>query len=65
MEGVSLESLLALYFYRIDKNIVLYGSIETGKTMLSILIGMSTCNQDVPMKFDWVAGLINLFSESQ
>ncbi|EIC96286.1 hypothetical protein HMPREF9970_0431 [Lachnoanaerobaculum saburreum F0468] len=43
----------------------MYGSIETGKTMLSILIGMSTCNQDVPMKFDWVAGLINLFSESQ
>ena len=33
--------------------------------MLSILIGMSACNQEIPVRFYRTAGLINLFSESQ
>lgn len=33
--------------------------------MLSILIGISACNQEIPVKFYRTAGLINLFSESQ
>lgn len=64
-EGVTLESLLELDFYHSGKNVIMYGGTGTGKTMLSILIGMSACYQDVPVKFFRTAGLINQFSENQ
>lgn len=64
-EGISFQSLLNLDFYHAGKNIIMYGGTGTGKTMLSILVGMSACNQDVPVRFYRTAGLINLFSESQ
>ena len=65
LEGISFQSLLNLDFYHAGKNIIMYGGTGTGKTMLSILVGMSACNQDVPVRFYRTAGLINLFSESQ
>ena len=64
-EGVNLQSLLSLDFYHSGKNVIMYGGSGTGKTMLSILIGISACNQDVPAKFFRTAGLINQFSESK
>ena len=64
-EGVSLDSLLALDFYHAGKNIIMYGSTGTGKTMLSTLIGIAACNAGIPVRFYRTAGLINLFSESQ
>ena len=42
-DGVSFESLLNLDFYRSGKNVLMYGGTGTGKTMLSILIGMAAC----------------------
>ena len=63
--GVSLDSLLGLDFYHKGENLILYGSTGTGKTMLSTLVGIAACNQDVPVKFYRTAGLINLFSESK
>lgn len=64
-EGVSFESLLHLDFYHEGKNIIMYGGTGTGKTMLSILIGMEACKQGIPVRFFRTAGLINMFSESQ
>jgi DNA replication protein DnaC len=64
-EGVNLEGLLNLDFYHAGKNVIMYGGTGTGKTMLSILIGISACNQEIPVKFYRTAGLINLFSESK
>lgn len=64
-EGINLETLLALDFYHAGKNVIMYGGTGTGKTMLSILIGISACQQEVPVKFYRTAGLINLFSESK
>lgn len=64
-EGVSFQGLLDLEFYHQGKNIIMYGGSGTGKTMLSILIGISACNQEVPVKFYRTAGLINQFSENQ
>ena len=63
--GTSFQSLMELDFYHSGKNVIMYGGTGTGKTMLSILIGMSACRQEIPVKFYRTAGLINLFSESQ
>ena len=63
-ETTSFQSLLALDFYRQGKNVIMYGGSGTGKTMLSILIGIAACNAEVPVKFYRTAGLINRFTES-
>lgn len=64
-EDVTFESLLNLEFYHGGRNVIMYGSTGTGKTMLSILIGISACKKGIPVKFYRTAGLINLFSESK
>ncbi len=62
-DGINLSTLLALDFYHTGKNVIMYGGTGTGKTMLSILIGIAACNQEIPVKFYRTAGIINLFSE--
>ena len=62
-DGVSFETLLSLDFYRAGKNVIMYGGTGTGKTMLSVLIGMEACRQDIPVRFYRTAALINLLSE--
>lgn len=64
-EGVSFESLLQLDFYHAGKNVIMYGGTGTGKTMLSILIGMAACRNGIPVKFFRTAALINQFSEAK
>lgn len=64
-DNTSFQGLLDLDFYHSGKNIIMYGGTGTGKTMLSILIGMSACTQEIPVRFYRTAGLLNLFSESQ
>ena len=63
-EGVSFDSLMDLDFHRQGKNIIMYGGTGTGKTMLSILVGIKACKEGIPVKFYRTAGLINLFTES-
>lgn len=62
-DGVSFDSLLNLSFYREGKNVIMYGGTGTGKTMLSILIGMEACKENVPVRFYRVATLVNLLAE--
>ena len=63
--GVTVESLKALDFYRAGNNLVMYGSTGTGKTMLSICIGMEACRKGIPVKFFRTAARINQLSEAQ
>lgn len=62
-DEVTFESLLGLDFYHGGKNVIMYGGTGTGKTMLSILIGMAACEQDIPVRFFRTAELVNLFAE--
>lgn len=63
-DGVSFESLMGLDFHRQGRNIIMYGGTGTGKTMLSILVGIQACKEGIPVRFYRTAGLINLFTES-
>ena len=63
-DGVSFESLMSLDFYKQGRNIIMYGGTGTGKTMLSILVGIQACKEGIPVRFYRTAGLINLFTES-
>lgn len=63
--GVTFKSLLDLDFMKKGENVLMYGGTGTGKTMLSILIGLEACRRDRPVKFYRTAGLVNLLSESR
>lgn len=62
---LTLQDLKELSFLKAGKNIVMYGGTGTGKTMLSICIGMEACSQSIPVKFYRTAALLNLLSESK
>ncbi len=62
-DDVSFESLLGLEFFHGGKNVIMYGGTGTGKTMLTILIGMEACKENIPVRFFRVANLINLLAE--
>ena len=64
-QDTTLDSLKHLEFYKQHKNLIMYGCTGTGKTMLSICIGMEACRQGIPVKFFRTAGLVNQFSESK
>ena len=53
-----------LDFCQTGKNVIMYGATGTGKTMLSILIGMQACMQNIPVRFFRTAGLVNQLAES-
>jgi len=63
--GLTPESLKSLDFIREKKNVVMYGRTGTGKTMLSIALGVSICQRGIPVKFYRTAALINQLSEAK
>lgn len=63
--STNLENLQNLDFYEERKNIVMYGSTGTGKTMLSICIGIEACSRGIPVKFFRTASLVNQLSENK
>jgi len=63
--GLTPESLKSLDFIREKKNVVMYGRTGTGKTMLSIALGVSLCQSGIPVKFYRTAALINQLSEAK
>ena len=61
-EDCSIETLMSLAFLREHKNIIMYGGTGTGKTMLSICIGLQACKKDIPVRFFRTAALVNTLS---
>jgi len=59
------ESLKSLDFIREKKNIIMYGRTGTGKTMLSIALGVAACKKGIPVKFYRTAALVNRLSEAK
>lgn len=62
-DDTSFESLLGLDFFREGKNVIMYGGTGTGKTMLTILVGMEACKANIPVRFFRSAALVNLLAE--
>lgn len=62
---LNVNNLKSLEFIKEKKNVIMYGGTGTGKTMLSICLGISACKQGIPVKFYRTAGLINLLSEAK
>ena len=62
---VTAESLMSLTFFHEHKNVIMYGGTGTGKTMLSICIGIKACENEIPVRFFRTAALINMLSEAR
>ncbi len=52
-------------FLETKTNIVMYGNVGTGKTMLSIAVGREACKKGIPVKFFRTAALVNRLSEAK
>lgn len=63
--GLTQESLKSLDFIKDKKNIIMYGRTGTGKTMLSIALGVTACQNGIPVKFYRTAALVNQLSEAK
>ena len=63
--GLTQENLKSLDFVREKKNVIMYGRTGTGKTMLSIALGVSACQKGIQVKFYRTAALVNQLSEAK
>ena len=63
--GLTPENLKSLDFIKEKKNIIMYGRTGTGKTMLSIALGVVACQKGIRVRFYRTAALVNLLSEAK
>jgi DNA replication protein DnaC len=63
--GLTPEMLRSLDFVQERKNIIMYGRTGTGKTMLSIALGVIACQKGIPVKFYRTAALVNQLTEAK
>ena len=52
-------------FLKTKTNLVMYGNVGTGKTYLSIALGMEACKRGISTKFFRTAALVNQLSEAK
>lgn len=63
--GVTTGYLEQCEFIRTHTNLVMYGNIGTGKTHLSIALGICACNLGLETRFFRTAALVNQLSEAK
>ncbi len=63
--GVSPQYLHDCEFIQTKTNLVMYGNVGTGKTFLSIALGIEACKQGIETKFFRTAALVNQLSEAK
>jgi len=64
-EQVTPSYLKNLEFLKTGTNIVMYGNVGTGKTFLSIALGMEACNKGISTKFFRTSALVNRLAEAK
>ncbi|HBC31887.1 MAG TPA: ATP-binding protein [Clostridiales bacterium] len=63
--GVTPEYLKELKFCESKTNIIMYGNVGTGKTHLSIALGVEACKKGMETRFYRTAALVNRLSEAK
>jgi DNA replication protein DnaC len=63
--AVSPEYLRNCEFINTKTNLVMYGNVGTGKTYLSIALGIEACKRGIETKFFRTAALVNRLSEAK
>lgn len=63
--AITAESLKKLEFIDSKKNLVLYGNVGTGKTHLSIALGVEACKKNLNVKFFRTSALVNKLAEAK
>jgi len=62
---VTSESLRSLEFIDTKTNLVLYGNVGTGKSHLSIALGIEACKRNLNVKFFRTSALVNKLAEAK
>jgi DNA replication protein DnaC len=63
--AVSQEYLRTCEFIKTKTNLVMYGNVGTGKTYLSIALGVEACKKGIETRFFRTAALVNRLSEAK
>lgn len=63
--SISPDYLKNCEFIKTKTNIVMYGNVGTGKTFLSIALGVEACKKGIETKFFRTAALVNKLSEAK
>ena len=64
-ESVTPSYLKDLSFMDTNTNLVMYGNVGTGKSHLSVALGMEACSRGIPVKFFRTSALVNRLAEAK
>lgn len=64
-EGITPDYLKNLKFLKTATNIVMYGNVGSGKTHLSIALGLEACKKGLNTKFFRTSALVNRLAEAK
>lgn len=63
--SITVDNIKSGKFIEQKENLILYGSVGTGKTHMSIAVGIEACNQGKRVKFFRTAALVNALIEAK
>ncbi|MFZ3132375.1 MAG: IS21-like element helper ATPase IstB [Desulfosporosinus sp.] len=63
--AITVDSLKKLEFIDRQENLVLYGNVGTGKTHLSIALGIEACKKKLNVQFFRTSALVNKLAEAK